>query len=88
MEGWEMYIGDSSGCCQLNEMYDLSGDAFTVKSVQQARSHKALFATTIQSQKQEVSVLKKVGFRAVAHWKSKETGNTITLWFCGPKRGR
>ena len=43
-------------------------------------------ATTIGYQRSEAKRLKANGFKKVATWRNANTGNTITLWFYGPRK--
>jgi hypothetical protein len=78
-------------CCGLLEIGNLADDNFTsdpaVNSVLMrvfmaclALEYNMVMATTITSQKVAAGYLAEAGFAAVAEYKSKSTGATITVW--------
>lgn len=77
------YSENLRGCCGITEVYDLN----TEDADRYFSETKACIATTIAEQRREISALKRLGFKAVKRFKNPETGNNVTLWYRGPRRG-
>jgi hypothetical protein len=82
-------------CCGLEEVGPLDAvdqegpwDYHDEDKIKRTNDRKALFATTVPHQKEEVKRLKALGFRKITSWRNKSTKNQVTLWFKKPKGQR
>lgn len=77
---------ERTSCCGLYEFHELDNEGSWDGNKQEAREAKrnnpgrAIYATTVASQRAEIAGLKAARFRKVGTWRNSNTGRNVTLW--------